>query len=170
MSQLNFGQNLRSDEKTLIPGLADYFCTMIDWVEWGYWGLFAAAFLAATILPFSSDAVLAAMMFGDFDPVLLVAYASLGNWLGGMSSYALGMLGKWTWIEKYLRVKKREVIRWKILSKKYGAYFALLTWLPLIGDVMAIGLGFARTKLVPTAIFMFIGKAARYIAIAWLFY
>lgn len=143
---------------------------MIDWVEWGYWGLFTVAFLAATILPFSSDAVLAAMMFGEFDPILLVVYASVGNWLGGMSSYALGLLGKWNWIEKYFRVKRREVIKWKILSKRYGAYFALLTWLPIVGDVMAIGLGFARTKLIPTAFYMLVGKTLRYIVIAWLFY
>ncbi len=143
---------------------------MIDWVEWGYWGLFTVAFLAATILPFSSDAVLAAMMFGEFDAVLLVIYASFGNWLGGMSSYALGLLGKWNWIQKYFRVKRREVIKWKILSKRYGSYFALLTWLPIVGDVMAIGLGFARTKLIPTAFYMLVGKTLRYIVIAWLFY
>ena len=142
---------------------------MIDWIEYGYWGLFLVAFLAATVLPFSSDAVLAAMMFGDFDPFWLVVYASIGNWLGGMSSYALGFLGKWQWIEKYFRVKRREVIKWKKRSQKYGVYFALLTWLPAVGDVMAIGLGFARTKIVPTAILMFIGKAARYIAIVWMF-
>ena len=141
----------------------------MDWIEYGYWGLFLAAFLAATILPMSSDAVLAGMMFGSFDPVQLVIYASIGNWLGGMSSYLLGRLGKWELLQKYFRVKQREVIRWKLLSKKYGAYFALLTWLPIVGDIMAIGLGFARTPVVLTSIYMLIGKTVRYIAIVWLF-
>lgn len=140
----------------------------MDWMELGYWGMFLAAFLAATILPFSSDVLLSVMLLGDFDSLTLWAFASVGNWLGGMLSYGMGYLGKWEWIEKYLKVSASKVDRFKVYAEKYGSYFALITWLPIVGDPMAIALGFVKTRVVPTAIWMFVGKSLRYAVIIWL--
>ena len=53
--------------------------------DWGYWGLFFSAFIAGSILPFSSEAVMIVLVHMGLDPVLCVAAASLGNTLGGMS-------------------------------------------------------------------------------------
>ncbi|MCP4214907.1 MAG: DedA family protein, partial [bacterium] len=83
-------------ELRIMTGLRDY----------GYLGLFAGSFLAATIVPFSSEALLSAMIYMGYDVTVCVTVASIGNWLGGMSSYFLGYLGKLEWIEKYLKVKK----------------------------------------------------------------
>jgi membrane protein YqaA with SNARE-associated domain len=138
------------------------------WLEYGYWGLFIVSFLAATILPFSSESILVAMIFGDFDPVLLVAYASVGNWLGGLTSYGIGRLGKWEWVERFLKIKHKTVEKWQQKSEKYGAVFGLLTWLPIIGDPIAVALGFARTHFLMTSVYMLIGKTARYALVSYL--
>ncbi len=138
------------------------------WYEYGLWGLFAASFLAATVIPFSSDALLLFMVAKGFDPVLSIAVATLGNWLGGMSSYFLGYLGKWDWIEKYLRIKRQKIEQWHERLEKRGAVFAFLSWLPLVGDVFAVGLGILRTNWKMVAIAMLAGKMLRYIVWAWL--
>lgn len=130
--------------------------------------MFLVAFLAATVLPFSSDVVLSAMLVGGYEPYQLVIVAAIGNWLGGMVSYYMGYLGKWEWIEKYLGVRKSKIERYQQFVDRYGSYFGLLTWLPFIGDPLAIALGFSRTRTVPTAIWMLIGKSLRYVVIAWL--
>ena len=138
------------------------------WYEYGLWGLFAASFLAATLVPFSSDALLLLMVANGFDPVWSILVATLGNWLGGMSSYFLGYLGKWEWIEKYLRIKREKIERWHDQLEKRGAIFAFFSWLPLIGDVFAVGLGILRTDWRTVAFAMLAGKMMRYAVWAWL--
>ncbi len=137
-------------------------------LEYGYWGLLLAAFLAATILPFSSDVLLAAMIVGGYDPLQLWIFAIIGNWAGGMLSYGMGYLGKWEWITKYLRTDRHKVERFMGQAQRYGPIFALVTWLPIIGDPMAIALGFVRSPLGLTAWWMFVGKGLRYVVIIWL--
>ena len=77
-------------------------------MEWllnlGYFGLFLGSFVAATVVPFSSDVQLVAMLAAGGNVWFCVAVATLGNWLGGLTSYWLGWLGKWEWIEKYMRL------------------------------------------------------------------
>lgn len=79
---------------------------MTDFIELGYAGLFIASFLAATVVPFSSEVVFSALVFGGLDAWKCVFVATAGNWLGGMTSYYVGRLGKLEWIEKYFRIKK----------------------------------------------------------------
>ena len=138
--------------------------------ELGYIGLFLASFLSATILPFSSEAILAAMIAGGFGVAECVAVASVGNWLGSMSTYALGYIGNWQRIEKWLKIDPDKSSRYVELSRKYGSWLGLLVWLPGIGDVIALALGLIRTPLILTSITIFVGKTVRYIAIAWLTY
>ena len=82
--------------------------------EWGYLGLFLASFLAATILPLSSEIVFSVLIVNKYDLSICLFVATLGNWVGGMSSYALGWLAKWSFIEKYLRIKKERIQSFKI--------------------------------------------------------
>ncbi|MBK7383450.1 MAG: DedA family protein [Flavobacteriales bacterium] len=135
----------------------------------GLWGLFLASFLAATILPFSSEAVLAAFTMGSWPLGTLWLVASLGNWLGGMSSYGVGRLGNLERIAKWLRTDPTRALKWQARTERYGAWAALLCWLPVIGDPIAIAMGLGRTRLIPTALLMFIGKAARYGGVLWFF-
>ena len=118
-------------------------------IAYGYIGVFIASFLAATILPFSSEVVLTGVLLA-------------GNFLGGMSCYWLGMLGKVEWIEKYLKldpVKLQKVQDW---IKGKGSWMGFFVFLPGIGDFIAVALGFLRANIWVVAISMFLGKAIRY--------
>ena len=135
-------------------------------MEWlmnlGLVGLFIGSFLAATVVPFSADVLLIGMLVAGGSPWVVVGIATAGNFLGGLTSYAIGRIGKWEWIEK-LGVKPETLEKHKARIDKYGAWIALLSWAPFVGDVFAVALGFFRVKFVPSAIFMFIGKAGRFV-------
>lgn len=136
--------------------------------ELGYLALFTACFLAATVLPFSSEVIVTAMLVANFDPYYTIAIATAGNWLGGLSSYWLGWLGKWHWIEKYMRIKasRLEQIQNKIKGRE--GWIALFCWLPGIGDPLAVALGLLKTRFITTAFWMLVGKAARFIVWGYL--
>lgn len=138
-------------------------------LDYGYFGIFVAAFLAATVVPFSADILLLTFIAIGGEPVKTVIYATIGNWLGGMSSYYIGRIGKWEWIEKWLRVKKQKIEQQQHIVKLYHVLLALLTWLPIVGDLFAIALGFYKVRVIPVAIFMFLGKALRFVIWAWIY-
>ena len=128
----------------------------------GYIGLFLAGFLAATVLPFSSEVLFSAMLYGDYDFTLCLLSASAGNTLGGMSSYLLGFLVKWHWLEKHMNIRMEKV---KLLHSKIKdriAIASLFCWLPVIGDPLAVALGFMRAPVLKVIVFMFTGKFLRY--------
>ena len=83
--------------------------------EYGYWGLLLASFLAATILPFSSEVVFAALIAAGMDIWTSILYATAGNAAGGATCYYLGRLGKMEWLEKWFKIKPDKIdktIRW----------------------------------------------------------
>ena len=143
---------------------------MEAFVEWGYLGLFIASFLGATIIPFSSELVFSLLIIKGYDFNLSLLVATTGNWLGGLSSYFLGRLGKWSTLEKYFRLKKEKIVKFKTNIDKWGSLLAFFCWLPIVGDPIAVGLGFFRTNYVQVAIWMFIGKLIRYIVWAFITY
>ncbi|MDB2355233.1 DedA family protein [Flavobacteriaceae bacterium] len=143
---------------------------METFVEWGYIGLFIASFLGATIIPFSSELVFSLLIIKGYDFNLSLLVATTGNWLGGLSSYFLGRLGKWSTLEKYFRLKKEKIVKFKTNIDKWGSLLAFFCWLPIIGDPIAVGLGFFRTNFLLVAVWMFIGKLIRYIVWAFVTY
>ena len=108
--------------------------------DWGYWGLFFSAFIAGSILPFSSEAVMIVLVHMGLDPVLCVAAASLGNTLGGMSCYWIGTLGKSEWVTR-LGVSEKQLARARRFLSGRGALMAFFAFLPTIGEAIAIVLG-----------------------------
>ncbi|MDR1877636.1 MAG: DedA family protein [Flavobacteriaceae bacterium] len=136
-------------------------------IEYGYFGLFLASFLAATILPFSSEVVLAGMLFMGGDPLISIIVASLGNWSGGMVNYFLGKLGKVEWIEKYLKVKHEKVNKMRRYLDGKGASIAFFSFLPVIGDMIPIALGYMRANIYIVSVSMFTGKMLRYLVIMY---
>jgi len=140
---------------------------MADLFEYGYWGLFLASFLAATILPFSSEAILSLFVYSGYDVSVTIAIASLGNWLGGMLTYYLGYLGKWEWIEKFLRINQAKAEKTKLFLQNKGSALAFFAFLPIVGDIIPLGLGLLRSNPIWTALFMGTGKLCRYIVWAW---
>lgn len=141
---------------------------MTGLIELGYLGLFVAAFLAATVVPFSSEAVFSALVFlGDFDLWTCVFVATAGNWLGGMTCYYLGRLGKLEWIEKFTGVKKDKIDKWTDKIQKYGNWMAFFSFLPGIGDVIAVASGYFRCNVWIVALSMLLGKFFRYVV--WMY-
>jgi len=137
-------------------------------MELGYIGLFIASFLAATVVPFSSEIIFSAMVFGGLDPWTCVWVATLGNWLGGLTSYYVGLLGKVEWIEKYFHIKKEKIETFTVRIQKYGDWIAFFSFVPFIGDVIAVATGFFRCKWWKVAVSMLIGKFVRYLA--WMYF
>ncbi len=138
-------------------------------LELGYFGLFIGAFLAATLVPFSSDVLLVGMLAVGGSPVMTVIMASLGNWAGGITTYWLGRLGKWEWIERWFKVTREKLEGQKAKVDRWGSLLAFLTWLPIVGDLTAIALGFYKVNFARTALFMAIGKSLRFVMWALLY-
>jgi membrane protein YqaA with SNARE-associated domain len=88
--------------------------------------------------------------------------ATIGNFLGGMTCYWLGMVGKMEWIEKYLKMNTDKLLKIQNKVKDKGAWVGFFAFLPGIGDFIAVALGFLRTNIWVTAFAMFLGKAIRY--------
>ena len=122
---------------------------------------FLASFAAATVIPLSSEVFLIAMLAAGFNPILTLACATVGNWMGGLSSYWLGRLGKLEWIE-VLSCQKEKIEKARNKDPGQGRVDSSFTWLPGIGDPIAIALGLMRANFLNTAFWMLIGKGARY--------
>ncbi len=136
-------------------------------IDWGYLGLFISALLAGSIVPFSSELVMIALVKVGLSPVMCVLFATLGNTIGGMTCYYMGRLGKISWIEKYFKVKKEKVDKMVKFLQGKGALMAFFTFLPAIGEVIAIALGFMRSNTWLTIVSMFVGKLIRYILLLY---
>lgn len=133
-------------------------------IDWGYLGLFISALLAGSIIPFSSELVMVALVKVGLSPAICVLAATLGNTLGGMTCYYMGHLGKTDWIEKYFKVKKEKIEKTQRFLQGKGALMAFFAFLPFVGEAIAIALGFMRSNVFLTTTSMFIGKLIRYIA------
>ena len=106
-----------------------------------------------------------ALLLSGYDPVSCVIVGTLGNGLGGMSSYGLGYLGNMARIERYLRVEAAQIERLRKQIARLGSLLAFFSWLPVVGDVIAVALGLFRVPPLGVALYMFAGKALRYILI-----
>lgn len=132
-------------------------------VSLGYIGLLLGSFLAGSIAPFSSELLLTAAIASGADIYLSLIICCVGNIAGGMTCYWLGHLGKLEWMVKHKMVKQEQLERFLPKVNKYGAYFALLSWVPFIGEAISICLGILRVKILPVLLYMSIGKILRYV-------
>lgn len=139
-------------------------------LDYGYIGLFLGSFLAATVVPFSSDILLMGMLIAGGEPITTVTVATIGNWLGGLTSYWIGWLGKLEWLERWFKVKPATIERHKATVHRWGVWLALMTWLPIVGDIFAIVLGFYKVKFLPSALWMLVGKCARFVMWALIYF
>ncbi len=144
----------------------------MEWlVDWGYVGLFIGAILGATVFPFSSEVILVALLTQpSTNPYIAIGCATLGNWIGGVSSYYLGYLGRWDWIERFLGVKRKKLEAQSALICRWGSLLAFMSWLPFVGDLFAVALGFYHVDFKQSALYMLIGKGARFVIWALLYY
>ena len=135
-------------------------------VEWGYVGLFLSAFIAGSILPFSSEAVMVILTGMGLDPVGCLIAASLGNTLGGMTCYWIGSLGRPEWITR-IGITPRQLARARKFLAGRGALMGFFAFLPLLGSAITIVLGLTRANIPISILSITIGKVLRYVLLVY---
>lgn len=136
-------------------------------VESGYLGLFATAFLAATLIPVSSEVVLGALSTAQgFDIWLLVAVASTGNTLGSVVNWLLGRYCLQWRDRRWFPMKPATLMRATERFNRYGLWSLLLAWVPIVGDPLTFAAGVLGVRFPIFVTLVAIGKTARYIAVA----
>ena len=124
--------------------------------------MFLSSFLAATVLPLSSEVVLSVVLANQYPLAVSILFATLGNWLGGAAVmdwdvWESGLCCNVFWSPRASSQKmKAKISRW-------GSALALLCWLPVVGDLFAVGLGFFRIDFVKVSLWMLVGKLLRYV-------
>lgn len=135
--------------------------------QYGYLGMFLAAFLAGSFFPFSSEAVIIALMASSLDPWVLMIYGTAGNVLGSVLNYCVGRMGKMEWIEKYFHVKKKDLDRAHRFLAGHGAWMGFFAFLPVLGTAITVALGLMRSNIIITFIAITLGKIFRYIILIY---
>ena len=124
--------------------------------EASLWALFASSFLAATLLPGGSEAVLYAVLrFHPGEYWAALAVATVGNTLGGMSSWLIGRV-----------IPRGKPVKGLAAVQKYGAPVLVFSWVPVIGDPLCVAAGWLRLDPWLSLAYIALGKGARYWVIA----
>lgn len=130
--------------------------------SYGYWGMGFAAFLAGSVFPFSSEAILVTLLLAGLSPWSLMISATIGNVAGSMFNYWIGTFGRLEWIERYLHIPSYKVERAQRWMEDRGAWMGVLCFLPIIGSVLSVTLGYMRSNPWISLVAIFIGKVVRY--------
>ncbi len=130
--------------------------------SYGYWGMFIAALLAGSVFPFSSEAVMLALLAAGLEPWKLMVYGTLGNTLGSLFNYGLGRMGKIQWLERYFHVSQAQIDKAMQFMQGRGSWMGFFAFLPILGSAISVALGLMRSNFFVTALSIFIGKLLRY--------
>ena len=134
-----------------------------------YFQLLVISFLAATILPLSSELILSTMLLTDtFDKFLLLIVASFGNIFGSSINWYLGKKILIFKDKRWFPASERQIARSEIYFKKYGIWSLLLAWMPIIGDPLTIIAGVLNVKFYTFITLVSISKISRYIFIIFI--
>ena len=136
-------------------------------IDYGYWGMLVAAFLAGSFFPFSSEAVMLALLAAGLEPWPLVAYGTAGNVAGSVFNYAVGRMGRLEWIERYLHVGQRELDRAQRFMAGHGAWMGFFAFLPLLGSAITILLGLMRANIPISLASITAGKLLSYLILVY---
>jgi membrane protein YqaA with SNARE-associated domain len=134
---------------------------------YGLGGLFVASFLAATILPLSSELMLGYLLLHNYTVPGVLAVATIGNVLGALTNYGLGRAGIGPVLKKIFRVSQEEIEKAQARFKTHGTISLLLAWVPIIGDPLTVVAGMLKINLWVFLTLVFIGKFARYAVLSW---
>jgi len=134
-----------------------------------YLSLFIISFLAATILPFSSELTLAGLMAtSNYDNLFLLIAASFGNILGSVVNWILGFYSRNLSTKKWFPFKNEKIERSSKWFNKFGRWSLLFAWVPIIGDPLTVAAGLLRVRFIEFLILVSIGKVSRYLVIFYL--
>jgi membrane protein YqaA with SNARE-associated domain len=132
-----------------------------------YLVLFISALISATLFPLGSEALLIYDIKEGYNIYLLITVATLGNTLGSVINYYLGLKGEEYLIEKKI-LKEKYILKSKYYFDKYGSISLLFSWLPIIGDPITFIAGVLKFDFRKFLVLVFIAKLSRYIVIAWI--
>ncbi|HEY8037215.1 MAG TPA: YqaA family protein [Methylobacter sp.] len=131
-------------------------------------GLFVSAFISSTIAPGGSEAVLAYMVAaGHYQVELVVIVATIGNTLGAITTWGLGVLASKKFpVATLLSANKQKALD---IVRKKGIWTLFFTWLPVVGDALCFAGGWLKLPFFQACLIILLGKLSRYAVIAWMF-
>ena len=141
---------------------------MEAFAEYSYFGLFLASFLAATLLPFSSEVLLGVLLNQGFNPCFVLFAATSGNVLGAVVNYGLGAFGGRLILHKFWRMKEPEIQKAEKRFQKFGVFSLLFAWVPVVGEPLAVAAGVLHINFTVFLLLVSLGKLLRYILIFWM--
>jgi len=133
---------------------------------WPYLILFGLSFAAATVLPLSSEAALAALVIADRSLAGPILVATLGNVLGAATTFWVGRRAG-AFAESHQPKLAARMERATATLQRWGPPALLLSWFPLLGDVLVAVAGAMRLAPLPCLVWITLGKAGRYLAVGW---
>lgn len=131
-----------------------------------YLGLFVVAFVAASLLPAQSELVFASLLVaGDYDPLMLLLTATAGNTLGSLTNWLLGRFLEHFRDRKWFPFNAAAIERAECWYARWGKWSLLLSWAPVVGDVLTLAAGMMRLKVAVFLPLVILAKGGRYLAI-----
>ena len=125
-------------------------------------GMFVAAFLAGSFFPFSSEVVMLGMLAAGRNPGDLLLWGTAGSTLGALFNYCVGSLGREEWITRLTKTPPEKLEKGKKWVRRYGAWAGLLAWVPLLGSVITVAMGFLKVRMIYGMTAVAVGKYVRY--------
>lgn len=135
--------------------------------DWGILGLFMSAFLAATILPFSSELILGALLTQGVNPEWCLAAATSGNVAGSVVNYLMGIWGSQWLLFRVLRMTDQQIENAQDRFRKWGTASLLFAWVPIIGDPLTVAAGILKINFSLFVLLVGTGKFLRYVAVIY---
>ena len=137
--------------------------------QWGYAGLFLVSFISATVVPLATEPVVVGLLALGDSPVVVIAVALAGSTLGSLTTYCVGRYGSVLFFgrfaSRFAAAEERHLPRARALFDRWGAPIMFLSWLPVIGDAMALVAGAAAVHPVRFIMWVAAGRAARYVVV-----
>lgn len=126
-----------------------------------------ASFLAGTFVPFSSEAVMGALLITtDMNPTLTIISGTIGNVMGAMFNYYIGRIGSIEQVSRWMHIKEKRLVHTRNYVEKKGSWIATFSFLPIFGTAISISLGILRANVWGVLLWSFIGKFVRYVIVA----
>ncbi len=133
----------------------------------GYFGLFLAAFAAATLLPAQSESVLVGLLLSEsFSPGMLLGVATFGNVLGSLANWLIGRYIERLRGKRWFPVSEKQLDKAQRAYHRYGRWSLLLSWVPIIGDPLTVVAGTLREPLWSFLLLVTLAKGGRYLLLA----
>ncbi len=136
-------------------------------LNYSYWGMLVAAFIAGSVFPFSSETLMLALWAAGLDPTKLIIFGSIGNVLGSMFNYGLGRMGHLDWLERWFHIKKESLDKAQRFMGSRGAWMGFFCFLPILGSAISVILGFTRANMFISVLSITLGKVIRYVLLIY---